>query len=94
MSPAFSLAYNSGPENMGGFSVLIEDDTPREVIAPGKGEAPQIICVPGTWKWPKEKIDIWDVYPQFKEFGEGYQEGLFWYNHPATGAEVISQTQE
>lgn len=94
VSPAFSLAYNSGPENMGGFSVLIEDDTPREVTAPGKGEAPQIICVPGTWKWPKEKIDIWDVYPQFKEFGEGYQEGLFWYNHPATGAEVISQTQE
>lgn len=94
VDPAFTLAYNSDPKNMGGFSVLIEDITPRNVTAPGKGEAPQMICVPRTWKWPKEKIDIWDAYPEFNEYGEGYQEGLFWYNYPADNAEVISQTQE
>ena len=77
----FSLAYND-TENIGGFGLKIAG---KETIieAPGKGEVPQMICVPEGWKWPKERVRIDLAYPKFGEWGTNYQSE--WYNEPVDG---------
>lgn len=68
-------------ENMGGFKIYVAGDETSvvSVNAPGKGEVPQIICVPGTWKWPKERVSISAAYPNFGEWGTNWQDNT-WYN--------------
>lgn len=33
-----------------------------------KGNAPQMLVVPDTWKWPKERTNIKDAYPKFVDW--------------------------
>lgn len=62
-------------ENMGGFYIKVVngEETTTTVNAPGKGDVPQIICVPATWKAPKERTRISDAYPAFGEWGANWQ---------------------
>lgn len=73
----FSIA-----NNMGGFKIYVTKDqtSVTSVNAPGKGEVPQIICVPATWKWPKERVNISDAYPLFGEWGSNWQNST-WYEN-------------
>lgn len=71
----FTMASNvTGADNMGGFSfkVVREDGTQENLYAPSNGEAPQMICLPKGWKWPKERTNITEAYPNFGEWGANY----------------------
>ena len=66
-------------DDMGGFSLVIRngDNEDKTVIGPSKGTAPQMICVPKTWRWPTELVNIGTAYPKFGEWGSGYNTD--WY---------------
>lgn len=67
---------------MGGFKIYVTKDktSVTSVNAPGKGEVPQMICVPATWKWPKERVNISDAYPLFGEWGSNWKDNT-WYDN-------------
>ena len=54
---------------------------------PSRGEAPQYLCVPTTWKWPKESVRITQAYAQkghsFEEWAQNDSQAKDWYNYPA-----------
>lgn len=85
----FSMAYNSSASggSMGGFSIHVtrSDGTQTTVEAPGKGKAPQMICVPVGWLWPLETCNIAKAYPKFGDYGANYGSNNDWYNAPVTG---------
>lgn len=60
----FSFASDSDdPQH---FSLKVErtDGTKTEITRPdAKGQAPQIIILPGKWRWPKENRPIHDAFP-------------------------------
>lgn len=75
-------------QDMGGFSVKVIDEEGNantEITAPGQGEAPQMICVPGTWQWPVERTSISVAYPDFGEWGANYGTNNDWCNNPVDG---------
>lgn len=54
--------------NMGGFRLEILNGDGRfaaEIQGPVNGDSPQMICVPGDWRWPREWQKISDAYPDF-----------------------------
>jgi hypothetical protein len=61
---------------MGGFGLTVKrkNQTPSEVVVtpPGKGDTPQMICVPANFKWPKERVGMEVAYPSFGNFGLNY----------------------
>lgn len=71
---------NSTESKMGGFYFLVQRNnsdgtadntyyTTNQVIAPADpGAAPQMICVPDTWRWPVERTDIREAYTGFAEW--------------------------
>lgn len=62
----FSMA-----NGMGGFGIsVVGRETTVLVTAPKDGKAPQMMCLPGTWKWPKERVKIQDAYPKFGEWND------------------------
>lgn len=63
----FTLSGNVDGGNMGGFSIRVNGSV--DITAPGKGEAPQMICMPGSWMWPVECTRINKAYPAFGEWG-------------------------
>lgn len=74
-------------KDMGKFKVRVTEDDAgtTETVVVGASEAgkvPQMICVPGTWKWPKERINIKDAYPQFNAWAKDYNYLDPWYNYP------------
>lgn len=76
-------------DDMGGFKVITKqeggDETSVNVIAPpAEGTAPQMICVPGSWYWPKERVNIKDAYSKFNEYG-AWKEAPWWYDSPNNG---------
>lgn len=81
--------------NMGSFTLIVESGRAGNnsyavdltVSAPGKGSEPQMICVPGSWKWPKEQIRISDAYPEFGKWGNNYNNGT-WYNSYVSGTVI------
>ena len=55
-------------DNMGGFRLEILNGQGRfaaEIQGPENGDSPQMICVPGDWRWPREWQKISDAYPDF-----------------------------
>lgn len=78
----FSLAYGDDT-NMGKFSLQV-DGVDTSIEAPGKGTAPQMICVPAGWKWPVERTNISVAYPDFGSWGANYQNSE-WYKTPVDG---------
>lgn len=77
----FTMTSYGDIENMGGFTWVVtrKNGTTTRITAPQKGTAPQMICVPGTWKWPKERTRISTAYPDFGKWGENYKNGE-WIN--------------
>jgi hypothetical protein len=63
---------------MGGFNIVMHKESSTDgkgqviITPPNEGEAPQMICVPAGWKWPKERVPINDPYPLFGEWGKDY----------------------
>lgn len=86
VDPDFHIGITPDADNMGGFAVEVvtKEGKLRNVDNPGLGEAPQMICVTGNWKWPYEKMNIKEAYPEFGPWGENYQHNE-WYNYPAAG---------
>lgn len=80
-------------DNMGGFTIHIvgrDGKTSTTLSAPGRGEAPQMICVPGDWQWPMERTNISTAYPGFGEWGANYNTNNEWYKSPVSD-EVIER---
>jgi len=78
---------------MGGFKfkVLRDGDYTTTIEAPNDGEAPQMICVPSTWLWPKERMNISTAYEGFGTWGANYGTSNGWYNTPKDGT-VVTRT--
>lgn len=75
--------------NMGGFKVMVKHTNGDEVlsatnpnIAAQIGQAPQMICVPGTWLWPVENRIITDVYAQFSDWCSDMNNHIEWHQNP------------
>ena len=78
-----------------GFSIRVKrnDDQPEwtEITEPdATGEAPQILILPSTWKWPTERTNISDAYngcidvngntiPSFRDWVQGAKNNTEWY---------------
>lgn len=87
----FSMTTNS-TSAMGGFTIEVQNDNyTATVTAPGKGSAPQMICVPASWQWPTERTRISDAYPDFGTWGENYGTSTEWYAKPASSEVVVSR---
>ena len=77
VEPHFSLTTFRG-SYMGGFNIVMHKESSTNgkgqviITPPHEGEAPQMICVPAGWKWPKERVPINDPYPLFGEWGKDY----------------------
>ncbi len=75
--------------NMGGFKVKVEHADGSTVISATNpniesmiGTAPQMICVPATWRWPRENVHIRTVYPDFIKWCEsGHDASIEWHNN-------------
>lgn len=76
---------------MGGLSIKVgEDGEMHTITPPSPGDAPQMICVPKNWKWPKERVRIDRAYPGFtswsaenkEDWGGLYQGGKWFENAP------------
>ncbi|WP_455668661.1 DUF4842 domain-containing protein [Phocaeicola sp.] len=78
--------FTMSSSNMGGFSLKIGDGT-ATITAPGQGEAPQMICVPGNWAWPTERTSIVSAYSKFGEWGANYGISKDWWEKP-TGSVI------
>lgn len=52
-----------------------------------KGSAPLMICVPGDWKAPLERVNIGVCYPEFTNWVQNSQY-TDWWKHPADGQYV------
>ena len=77
VGPNFSLTTFRG-SYMGGFNIVMHEESSTDgkgqviITPPHEGEAPQMICVPAGWKWPKERVLINNPYPLFGEWGKDY----------------------
>lgn len=77
VEPHFSLTTFRG-SYMGGFNIVMHEESSTTgkgqsiITPPHEGEAPQMICVPAGWKWPKERVLINKPYPLFGEWGKDY----------------------
>ena len=76
------------------FSIVVTNSTDEskrsEVVSRAtKGEAPQCLCVPGNWKWPKEGISIVDAYSTkdhaFGDWAADSSQASDWYDYPVDG---------
>ncbi|MCC8119941.1 MAG: LruC domain-containing protein [Bacteroidales bacterium] len=75
-------------DNMGGFSIVVTGkETTITIHAPNAGTAPQMMCLPGDWKWPKEYTDIRTAYPNFKNWSED-SESTDWINTVTSGSVI------
>ena len=80
----FSMA-----NNMGGFAIQVvrTHTNAITITAPTSGLAPQMFCVPGTWAWPKERVNIEDAYLQFANWSAN-SNNIEWYNSPEEGSTI------
>lgn len=42
-------------------------------------QAPHVICIPSTWAWPKEQVNIVDAYPEFATWSQNPTSPTTWY---------------
>lgn len=82
----FSLLEFTENQN-GGLSFKVGNGPYDSVNAtpPHKGIAPQVICVPWTWDWPRERTRIDFAYPNFTDWvgqaEEDKKNGAIWGNN-------------
>ena len=53
-------------------------------------KSPQVLCVAGDWKWPKERINVYVAYPLIGKWGVNFnnEEYYNWYSQPKADAVV------
>lgn len=76
--------------NMGGFKVEIHHKDGKVVLNAANpniennniGAAPQMICVPYTWLWPRENVSIDSVYEDFLEWCKNRNYNHDWHKNP------------
>ena len=53
-------------------------------------KSPQVLCVAGNWKWPKERIAVHVAYPLIGKWGVNFnnEEYYNWYSQPKADAVV------
>ena len=53
-------------------------------------KSPQVLCVAGNWKWPKERIAVHVAYPLIGKWGVNFNNPEFynWYSQPKADAVV------
>ena len=82
-------------ENMGGFNIKVTIPQEGEeatglggqavrIWGTTKGNAPQMFMLEGTWKWPKEKQNIENAYPDFAKWNSNHQY-VDWVNNSNSG---------
>ena len=82
-------------ENMGGFNIKVTIPQEGEeatglggqavrIWGTEEGKAPQMFMLEGTWRWPKEKQNIEDAYPNFAKWNSNHQ-NVDWVNSPVDG---------
>ena len=82
-------------ENMGGFNIKVTIPQEGEeatglggqavrIWGTEEGKAPQMFMLEGTWRWPKEKQNIEDAYPNFAKWNRNHQ-NVDWVNSPVDG---------
>ncbi len=68
--------------------IYISDNQNRQAHIPAftdgfqSGDAPYAICVPTSWKYPKEWVNIMIAYPDFRLWAEGDNSYANWYTNP------------
>lgn len=79
----FSLLEFTENQN-GGLSFKVGNETVN-ATPPNVGIAPQVICVPWTWDWPRERTRIDSAYPNFTNWvgqaEEDKKNGAIWGNN-------------
>jgi hypothetical protein len=79
----FSLLEFTENQN-GGLSFKVGNETVN-ATPPNVGIAPQVICVPWTWDWPRERTRIDSAYPKFTNWvgqaEEDKKNGAIWGNN-------------
>ncbi|MDE6486064.1 MAG: DUF4842 domain-containing protein [Muribaculaceae bacterium] len=90
----FSMANLQGviDSKMGGFHIKVKQsdegvegnwtDDVIDITAAEAGAVPQILCVPGSWQWPLERISIKQAYPEVGEWILNKENNTDWYLHP------------
>lgn len=74
--------------NLEDFSIVVTGkDGTITINAPTTGTAPQMMCLPGTWKWPKEYLDIRNAYPGFADWSEN-STTTDWINNVSSDAVI------
>ena len=82
-------------EGMGGFNIKVTIPQEGEeatglggqavrIWGTTKGNAPQMFMLEGTWKWPKEKQNIENAYPNFAKWNNNHQ-NYDWVNYSNSG---------
>ena len=53
-------------------------------------KSPQVLCVAGNWKWPKERINVYVAYPLIGKWGVNFNNPEYsnWYSQPKADAVV------
>ena len=53
-------------------------------------KSPQVLCVAGDWKWPKERINVYVAYPLIGKWGVNFNNPEYsnWYSQPKADAVV------
>ncbi len=71
------------------FSITVEGNGDSRSITMGNetGKAPMMLCLPGTWAWPKERHHIYVAYPLFKSWIQNSNENEWWKT--VVDAEVV-----
>ena len=66
----FSLLEFTKNQNGGLSFKVVKDgkDVTVNATPPHAGEAPQVICVPWSWNWPRERTRIDQAYPNFTDW--------------------------
>lgn len=69
-------------EELKKFTIEVGSVSPVIVSSPEKGQAPQMIVVPNSWEWTKERVDIRDAYHGFENWSSDAT-NTEWTSHKA-----------
>lgn len=93
----FSMANVQGviDSKMGGFHIKVKQNADNieglwtddviDITAAEAGAVPQILCVPGTWAWPMERVSIRIAYPEIGDWILNKETNVDWYLSPVAG---------
>lgn len=87
INKGFTITETS-PDVHGGFYVKVAGKDQTIALPTHGGQAPMMMCLPATWKWPTEKTRINIAYPHFGEHGGNFM-NQDWYKKENTVSEKV-----